>query len=357
MANRYTPLITGLFLLCLIGIVSSCGGGGGSSPSNAGNNSNVVSAVIGPAGGSLTTKDGNATITIPAGALATNTTITASPVGKTPVVLSASVAGSGGALYEFGPADTVFDSDVTISFNYDPADLPAGVLKAGLRIAMTGTAFWQLADSESNDPANNSVSGTFSQTGTVGVVYVMTAQLDKTQAEDANATTVDSNAQGLARFIIDTATNTMQYELEFAGLSSDETTAHIHGPAARGVPGDILFDITSGDLSIGLIDYDESEEADLLMGLDYIDVHSTTYPDGELRGQIDNHQIVSPDGLLTLDVPVSDIPTGVDITIRKLDTSEIPAELSALDPPAQFAYEFGPDGLTFNEPHEIVKSL
>ena len=54
---------------------------------------------------------------------------------------------------------------------------------------------------------------------------------------------------------------------------------------------------------------------------------------------------------------VSDIPTGVDITIRKLDTSEIPAELSALDPPAQFAYEFGPDGLTFNEPHEIVKSL
>ena len=172
MSNRYTPIHTALFFVFLISLLSSCGGGGGGDTSS-NNNSNVVSAVIGPAGGSLTTKDGNATITIPAGALSTNTTITAAPVENTPVVLSASVGGSGGALYEFGPAGIVFDSDVTYSYNYDPADLPAGVLKAGLRIAMTGNSFWQLADTESNDPTTNTVSGTFSQAGTIGVVYVM----------------------------------------------------------------------------------------------------------------------------------------------------------------------------------------
>ena len=72
---RNTPILSSLFGVLLIGLLSSCGGGGSSS-----GDSTAVSAVIGSAGGSLTSSDGNATLTVPAGALADDTKITMTEV-------------------------------------------------------------------------------------------------------------------------------------------------------------------------------------------------------------------------------------------------------------------------------------
>ena len=88
------------------------------------------------------------------------------------------------------------------------------------------------------------------------------------------------------------------------GNASDQTVGmHFHGPATTtqnapvviGLPltGTSGYDPGSGSSgSSGTISgqtraLTDQEEDDLLNGLWYLNVHSTTYPDGELRGQVE----------------------------------------------------------------------
>lgn len=77
----------------------------------------------------------------------------------------------------------------------------------------------------------------------------------------------------------------------FSGLGSSQISAHIHGPGAPGVNGPILFTLTtsgttSGAFSNSFPGLTPVQEAQLRAGLWYVDVHSTGFPGGEIRGQL-----------------------------------------------------------------------
>ena len=81
--------------------------------------------------------------------------------------------------------------------------------------------------------------------------------------------------------------------LDFAGLGSPQTAAHIHGPASPGQNAAAVFSLPEGafrDLlwlfapTGGLTVIDQVTA--LKTGRLYVNVHSSTYPNGEIRGQL-----------------------------------------------------------------------
>lgn len=95
-----------------------------------------------------------------------------------------------------------------------------------------------------------------------------------------------STARGEAKFLINTQNNTLQFEIKVQGLNGVETGAHIHGPATTTQNAGVLFTLPTGTIKIGTWNYSESQEADILAGRTYVNVHSDKFPNGEIRGQI-----------------------------------------------------------------------
>jgi hypothetical protein len=97
---------------------------------------------------------------------------------------------------------------------------------------------------------------------------------------------VASNALGAGRFIIDTDANTMTYWISYAGLVGTENNAHIHGYAAGGTNAGVVHQLAAGNPKVGVWNYPEADEASILGGLSYANIHSTFAGGGEMRGQI-----------------------------------------------------------------------
>ena len=95
-----------------------------------------------------------------------------------------------------------------------------------------------------------------------------------------------SAAQGIGAFDIDTAANTLSYEIRYGGLGSAEIAAHIHGFAAPGVNAGVLVGLPGANPKIGVWNYLEAQEANILAGLAYANIHTNGFPGGEIRGQI-----------------------------------------------------------------------
>ena len=91
---------------------------------------------------------------------------------------------------------------------------------------------------------------------------------------------------GGGRFIIDTDANTVTYRIAYAGLSSGETAAHIHGFAGSGTPAGVLVALPAGNPKVGVWNYTEPQEASILAGLCYANIHTVNNGGGEIRGQI-----------------------------------------------------------------------
>lgn len=75
-------------------------------------------------------------------------------------------------------------------------------------------------------------------------------------------------------------------EMGFSNLSSSQTAAHIHGPAPVGVTAPVLFNLGTGQITNATFALTPTQVAQLKAGLLYFNVHTTNFPDGEIRGQI-----------------------------------------------------------------------
>jgi hypothetical protein len=108
------------------------------------------------------------------------------------------------------------------------------------------------------------------------------AALDGLQEVPPNA----SPASGSGLFNLD-GDNVLTYNISFSGLVAPETGAHIHGPGSEGVNAPVVFSLPAGSPKIGFVGpLTAAQAADLNAGLYYVNIHSSTYPGGEIRGQI-----------------------------------------------------------------------
>lgn len=141
--------------------------------------------------------------------------------------------------------------------------------------------------------------GTAGTTGTAGMpgdggastdgAATMTYTVPLTGAEEVPP--VSTSATGTTTVTLDQATMMVSVSGDFSGLSSTATAAHIHGPAMPGMNAPILVPLTVPSATSGTVTgsgpLTAAQMADLLAGRMYVNVHSMTYPMGEIRGQID----------------------------------------------------------------------
>ena len=127
-----------------------------------------------------------------------------------------------------------------------------------------------------------------------------TVRFGVTLTGDQEVPPVDTNAIGLATVEYDDATQTLDVNITVKGISVGEIQAgpgfHLHGPAAVGETAPVIVSFGTdfeqfGDLaSLVVTDVPLSDpgtnEALLLSGLTYLNVHSPDFPTGEIRGQL-----------------------------------------------------------------------
>ena len=104
--------------------------------------------------------------------------------------------------------------------------------------------------------------------------------------------TNSSTATGTITGVYNDFTNTIFYTITFSGLSSNTTVAHFHGPAAAGVGAGVMIahagfpvGVTSGTYSSSNV-LTDAQEANLLAGLVYSNIHTANFGAGEIRAQI-----------------------------------------------------------------------
>ncbi|HEX6883369.1 MAG TPA: CHRD domain-containing protein [Planctomycetota bacterium] len=89
---------------------------------------------------------------------------------------------------------------------------------------------------------------------------------------------------------LDDVTGMVTVNGSYQGMNGNVTASHIHGPAPAGANAGILIGLTptggtSGNISGGGT-LSAANVTNMLNGLTYVNVHSTTSPGGEIRGQI-----------------------------------------------------------------------
>ena len=92
---------------------------------------------------------------------------------------------------------------------------------------------------------------------------------------------------GVGTLTFDTVTNDLNWNVSHSGLSAAVTAAHFHGPALPNQNAGVEVDIGISSPSIGSTVLTPGQAADLLAGLWYINIHSTNFPAGEIRDQVD----------------------------------------------------------------------
>jgi len=123
-----------------------------------------------------------------------------------------------------------------------------------------------------------------------------------------------SAGTGTGTIDVNTVTNQLSYNITFSGLGSAESMAHIHGFAAPGSNAGIIHTLPNGSPKIGVFNYSDAQEANILNGLSYVNIHSGNFPNGEIRGQIAGTMLPcatptpTPTATATATVPPSPTP-------------------------------------------------
>lgn len=96
-----------------------------------------------------------------------------------------------------------------------------------------------------------------------------------------------TSGTGTAAVSFDPATSQLTWTVNYADLTTPLRAAHFHGPAAPGVAADVQVPITAGPSPLtGSATLTPEQTAALRGGLLYVNLHTETYPGGEIRGQV-----------------------------------------------------------------------
>jgi hypothetical protein len=123
-----------------------------------------------------------------------------------------------------------------------------------------------------------------------------TAYLSSAQEVPTNAST----GTGFARIVVNESTGALTFTVVFNGLSSNQTASHIHAASAIGVNSGVAINFgavggTAGTIS-GSTTITPTQLAQLRAHMGYVNVHSTNFGGGEIRGQLGVQRPVDYDG-------------------------------------------------------------
>jgi hypothetical protein len=115
-----------------------------------------------------------------------------------------------------------------------------------------------------------------------------TVRLHATMNGQAEVPAKTTNGTGTVEATLDTMSKKLDYTATWGGLSGPATAAHFHGPAAAGANAGVVVPWAKDPASpfTGTATLTDQQQADLLAGRWYANVHTTQNPGGEIRGQM-----------------------------------------------------------------------
>jgi uncharacterized repeat protein (TIGR01451 family) len=163
---------------------------------------------------------------------------------------------------------------------------------------------------------SNTNGAVYEISGKQPVLYV--ANLTGAQETPPN----NSAGTGTATLLLSPDETSARISLNFSGLGSAQTDAHIHGPGGPGVIAPILFPLPPGNVSDFLISLTPTDVSNLKSGLLYVNVHTTNFPNGEIRGQFGTSSSSSSLQFSAVTYRVSESAGRATVTVTRLgDTS------------------------------------
>jgi hypothetical protein len=117
---------------------------------------------------------------------------------------------------------------------------------------------------------------------------LLEANLDCAQAAAGAGTCgAGGSGTGFADITFDDVSKLLSWDLSWSGLSSPAVASHFHGPALPNQSAGVQVSIAIGsNPSLGSATLNASQESDLLAGLWYVNIHTTPFLGGEIRGQV-----------------------------------------------------------------------
>lgn len=181
----------------------------------------------------------------------------------------APVGANGPVIFDLSPTTGVTNgSVVNLNFSVTPAQVAD--LKAGL---------WYFNIHTSGSPGGEIRGQIFLNSPHI-------AYLDGNQEVPA----VSTSAKGSGIVSVNPATNQALVTVNFAGLSSNATAGHIHF-GRSGINGPVVCDLlppaaTSGSVIDRLCNFTPAQITSLKQAQFYFNIHTSSFPGGEIRGQI-----------------------------------------------------------------------
>ncbi len=101
-----------------------------------------------------------------------------------------------------------------------------------------------------------------------------------------------SPATGFGIVVFNDVLDSITVDLSWSGLTAPATAAHIHGPGAPGTNAPVIFPFsgvpaaTAGAIPEQTFAINPTQIGYLETGVLYLNVHTSTFPGGEIRGQL-----------------------------------------------------------------------
>jgi uncharacterized repeat protein (TIGR01451 family) len=135
-------------------------------------------------------------------------------------------------------------------------------------------------------------------------------------------------ASGTATVVLSPDETNATVSLNFNGLSSAQTAAHIHGPAPAGTNAAAIFGLPDGQVSDFSISLTPAQVQDLKDGLWYVNVHSTNFPNGEIRGQFQTSASASTIQFDATQLGIGEGEGSVTLTVNRSGNTSGAAEVN-----------------------------
>jgi hypothetical protein len=124
--------------------------------------------------------------------------------------------------------------------------------------------------------------------GTASAQWTFQATLSGLNEVGPNA----SPATGFGTVVLNAAQTQITVDESWSGLTAPATASHIHGPGGAGTNAGVIFGFsgvpaaTSGAIPEQIFAINATQVSYLFAGFMYMNVHSSTFPGGEIRGQL-----------------------------------------------------------------------